>query len=492
MDASSPDRHICLRDGHHRFVGRVIVADLSKTQVRGRDEFFEGQSWLADVVMHQRTVGFDMEWKPDRGTDNPVALLQFADEDTALLLRTHVSKRWLPKIVLETLKSPYVKKVCIGYDSNDKRKLINSFDFELVGHIDIVDLVCKKGIQCSPGLQKLTEHFGWRVKKDKIIGRSDWSTQDLSEEQVAYAAEDAFFTLKLLGVIQDLPDALVPEDGEADTTSAFRMEPDWVEQGVVRKDDGMWCTPCGAGPMLNGDIVKQHLTSKKHQAKLRPPPVPTLKDLKVPTVVIEEIPPEMEARGIARGTWDHPRVLPSEFLCVLCDAGPFKTIENTDSHLRSRGHQKQERLRELGVPVLPSELEEEGMQTVKAGVFRCSICSVENMTTLDAVLQHVKGAKHAKQKAKLQSETVMELSPGQTTEATVSTSPGTTASPGASSAASEPAEDVRLLLLPGYVDYFEGVLTCCICNARPQDFEMAVQHLTSKKTLVALSQEEPS
>ena len=87
------------------FPGTVFVVDLSQIVVEGKREEFEGREWLEDKLAQRQPVGWDMEWEPDRnGTDNPVALMQFADEHICLLLRTYIAERaaavnWLPTVV---------------------------------------------------------------------------------------------------------------------------------------------------------------------------------------------------------------------------------------------------------------------------------------------------------------------------------------------------------------------------------------------------------
>ena len=101
----------------------VILVDVASIDPTALDQF-EGREWLAYVLRRRASIGFDIEWRPDRdrSASNPVALMQLADNDTALLLRTHRSKRWLPEIVQQVLKSSVVRKACVGY-GGDRRKM---------------------------------------------------------------------------------------------------------------------------------------------------------------------------------------------------------------------------------------------------------------------------------------------------------------------------------------------------------------------------------
>ena len=56
-------------------------------------------------------------------SNNRIALMQFADRDTALLLRTHRTERWLPTVLKQVLASETCPKICVGWDGADKKKL---------------------------------------------------------------------------------------------------------------------------------------------------------------------------------------------------------------------------------------------------------------------------------------------------------------------------------------------------------------------------------
>ena len=84
------------------------------------------------------------------------------------------------------------------------------------------------------------------MRKESIVARSNWEARQLSSAQISYAADDAYFTFRLLGILENLPDgvqsesradAAAPEGSEKPTfevVTAFSLKPGWVEMGVKR------------------------------------------------------------------------------------------------------------------------------------------------------------------------------------------------------------------------------------------------------------------
>eukprot|EP00439_Symbiodinium_sp_Y106_P012920 s4896_g1.t2 len=185
-----------LSEAHDGFRGETLLVNLH--EVNRQTEVFDGQAWLEKKLATGGAVGWDMEWTPDTGREeNPVALMQFADAHTALLLRTHRSGNWLPKSVRDLLLSQSCQKVTLGYDGSDRRKVQNSFGLEPEGVVDLQTMAEDRGFQRSIGLKKLGRAFGLKMYKDPTLSMSFWEASRLSEDQMRYAADDAFFTYSL-------------------------------------------------------------------------------------------------------------------------------------------------------------------------------------------------------------------------------------------------------------------------------------------------------
>ena len=169
------------------------------------------------VVNHPLMVGLDFEWKPDRGlAENRIAVIQVACWDTAVLLRT-VGCSELPAWLQSFLETGAheVIKVVASFDHADKEKLLRSFGWDFdskavkSSYWDIADLADARSI--PRGLFKMAQYFHVPIRKLKMVGTSNWANGKLSQEQRAYAADDAFFQLYLFGKLLDVSAAEVEE-----------------------------------------------------------------------------------------------------------------------------------------------------------------------------------------------------------------------------------------------------------------------------------------
>lgn len=339
---------------YEEFKGQIIVVDIAT--INGKTEDFEGRTWLENHCRDRQPVGWALEWQPDRkqDSDNPVVLMQFADDKIALLLRTHLTKNWLPTSVRKALSSDYFVKVGVG--SQNRTKMKSTFDFSPAGTVDLVDLARKKGI-ATENLKSLTSHFGLRMRKDSRIARSNWAAPELTHEQIQYAAEDAFFSYWIYDKLQTLSDQ-APEDPEGAAIlnqGVLELQPGWEDQGVIRKHDGLWCTMCDKGPMLAPMVMVSHLESKTHQKKLEQKCGLSAACDNIPL----ELSDEYRMKGISS---DGLKV--GEYKCFICNAGPFNNLNTIDAHLASKRHRKNTGLpleRELDSPLkntgLPLERE---------------------------------------------------------------------------------------------------------------------------------------
>ena len=237
---------------YHEFSGKIILVDLS-TVDRHRQEF-EGKEWLENHLRDHSPVGFDTEWRPDRkGTDNRIALIQFADSTTALLFRTHRSGTWLPDVVKKVLVSEVCHKICVAW-RGDNHKMQMSFNLEPSGIVDLQDEARQRNLAAT-GLKKLASVFKLNIKKAESVTRSPWDGEQLSDEQIKYAADDAHFTFR---VYNHLKRDEVP-------ASAFqKMLPEWSEEQIDNRDGSFFCDLCRKGPMQTGHLVQQHIRGKLH------------------------------------------------------------------------------------------------------------------------------------------------------------------------------------------------------------------------------------
>ena len=144
-----------------------------------------------------------------KNSDNPVALLQLAVGGSVWLIRT--SEISLPAELREILLDGSVTKLVVSFDSADRKKLSSSFGLkDCQGILDIQELAKRQGLPVLGfGLKKLAKHCGWRIEKDHSVSVSNWASKQLTERQLQYARDDAFFTLLVaLSLLHEGPPVL--------------------------------------------------------------------------------------------------------------------------------------------------------------------------------------------------------------------------------------------------------------------------------------------
>jgi len=378
------------------------VVDLAT--INGETEDFEGRHWLEGITRDNKPVGWDLEWQPDRTreTDNPIALMQFADENIALLLRTHRTRNWLPISVMRALMSDSCKKVQVGWDGPDRQKMQNTFNFQPLGIVDMAELAKVKGI-AAQGLKSLSDHFGMKMQKDSKIARSDWASEELTLEQKQYAAEDAYFSFMVYQKLSFLSDA--PLDRDPDqfkkvvNQGVLELRPGWEEQGIARKHDGLWCTMCNKGPMTVPEVMVKHMEGAKHKKNWEQRKGVGVSD----DGHLTELPDEYTLQCIVQGDGCNG-MKAGDFKCTLCNVGPFSSLATVDAHIKSKKHVK-------GMtPVEPQEQAEEAMKkdplegkewnlpdyvTITGDILECTLCPAK-ANAYTPMANHLGGDKHAK------------------------------------------------------------------------------------------------
>jgi ribonuclease D len=134
-------------------------------------------------------VGFDTESKPvyKRGQFNRVSLMQLALPDVVYLLR--LQKTGLTDSLIQLMENDRIIKVGIAID-DDLMALKKRRSFNPAGFKDLNKIASDAGF-LSIGAKKLTAMIlGKRISKRQQ--RSNWENPKLSEQQIAYAATDAW------------------------------------------------------------------------------------------------------------------------------------------------------------------------------------------------------------------------------------------------------------------------------------------------------------
>ncbi len=144
-------------------------------------------------------LGFDTETKPSfkKGEVFKVALLQLATETDAYLIRLHfITDFQLLKSIFENAE---IVKVGVAL-RDDLKSLQKAFQFNAKNFIELQTLAKSKGLK-NFGLKGMTEEI-LEVTISKGPKMTNWELKNLSDQQLSYAATDAWIGLKLYQKLQ--------------------------------------------------------------------------------------------------------------------------------------------------------------------------------------------------------------------------------------------------------------------------------------------------
>jgi ribonuclease D len=139
-------------------------------------------------------------------------VVQFALHDEAFLFQVHRTEG-LP-FLIELLQSNEVIKVGFGLRS-DSGQIFNKLGVKFGGVVDLNVVFSMQGYRKEMGARAAVGLvFKQRFAKSKKVTTTDWSQHDLTQQQILYAANDAYAALKVFEAL-DLPRAELPIMGLA-------------------------------------------------------------------------------------------------------------------------------------------------------------------------------------------------------------------------------------------------------------------------------------
>lgn len=156
---------------------------------------------FAAAILHitsAKVVGFDTESRPtfEKGTvrDGP-HVVQFASESQAYIFQLCNPESHNPLLYL--LASEDIKK--IGFDlGSDRKLLLKKFGVSPRGLVDLRPVFKRQGYRSTVGIRAAVAIvFNEQFHKSKHITMSNWSCPILSNNQLLYAANDAFAALRV-------------------------------------------------------------------------------------------------------------------------------------------------------------------------------------------------------------------------------------------------------------------------------------------------------
>ena len=158
------------------------------------------QGAIADL-MNYDTIGFDTETKPTfvKGPLNPPSIIQLASEEQVYIFQ--LDNKNIFEILSPLLSKINITKCGVSVD-RDLIELMYLSPFHPSSFVDLGNIARDNNIP-HHGLRGLVAMFlEKRISKGPQI--SDWSRPELSESQISYAATDAWISLKLFKVFDQL------------------------------------------------------------------------------------------------------------------------------------------------------------------------------------------------------------------------------------------------------------------------------------------------
>ena len=172
----------------NHFPGEIVIVDTEES-------LEEACSLLAECSV----LGFDTETRPSfkAGVSNKVSLLQLSTYERCYLIRLNRVK-FSSKLQSILQRSDILK---IGADvAGDLRSLGKLRSFTPRGFIDLQTEVAKYGIE-DKSLRKMSGIvLGKRVSKAQRL--SNWEAQHFTDQQMVYAATDAWVCLKIYDALK--------------------------------------------------------------------------------------------------------------------------------------------------------------------------------------------------------------------------------------------------------------------------------------------------
>lgn len=148
----------------------------------------------AEQILAEPVVGFDTETRPSfrKGEFFRPSLVQISSEHDAWLFQLKKIESVTP--LLRILESSMVRKTGVALDG-DVRQLRDFIPFDPAGFVELGTIARQAGME-KTGLRNLCGILlGFRISKRAQT--SNWARVDLTPEQIAYAATDAWISLKL-------------------------------------------------------------------------------------------------------------------------------------------------------------------------------------------------------------------------------------------------------------------------------------------------------
>ena len=149
-------------------------------------------------LMRAGSVGFDTESKPTfhkgQKSEGP-HVLQFSTLERAFIFQTHFAET-IPAIIA-LLKSPALTKIGFGL-KGDLAQIAQRFGLRPASLVDLDRSFQALGYRNAVGAKTaIAILFDRKFPKSKSVTMSNWSLADLTDNQLLYAANDAYAAIRV-------------------------------------------------------------------------------------------------------------------------------------------------------------------------------------------------------------------------------------------------------------------------------------------------------
>ncbi|XP_055538985.1 exonuclease 3'-5' domain-containing protein 2 isoform X2 [Wyeomyia smithii] len=189
---------------------------------------------LRSHCQEYRVLGLDCEWVSEQGKRHPVALLQLASHRGLCALFRLCEIRRIPTELSDLLNDPTILKVASAFD--------------------LRHLAEKAGIPGPYGMARLAQKtLGFTMDKHWRVRASNWENPELSQRQIAYAANDVHVAVELF---ERFAKRVVPRGllkSRKDWYQQVLSEVDcYLDQRYTDKPSGRGSTGKGKNKLLGG------------------------------------------------------------------------------------------------------------------------------------------------------------------------------------------------------------------------------------------------
>lgn len=181
---------------------RILQAKV--VTVSQEEEWDQTEPLLKSELEDFPVLGFDCEWVNLEGRVSPLSLLQMASP-SGLCVLVRLPKlirggKTLPRTLLDILADGTILKVGVGC-SEDASKLLEDYGLVVKGYLDLRYLAMRQrdSLLCNGlSLKSLAETvLNFPLDKSLLLRCSNWDAENLTEDQVIYAARDAQISVAL-------------------------------------------------------------------------------------------------------------------------------------------------------------------------------------------------------------------------------------------------------------------------------------------------------